>query len=463
MRTLSSILTLAFVLIAARVLSADGQSDAAPGNGIVDDPALQERVEKACAKLAESIDTLLGKRFPGPVTVRIATREFIREFAREAARKQTPEGELDIAVRLAVRLRQIPPGLDLMEKQLELLEKQVVGLYDPDTDTFYVVQHAGEPPSAIFMITAAHELVHAYRDVGGDYWERTLATIDTDADWAIAITCLVEGDATLLGQPVGAAAIQQQDAGPLLEWSARSARQTAAQMQAAVGMLGLDDFPFALREMLLGRYAIGLVFAGAIHDHGGLPALAAAYARPPRSTEQVLHPEKYLAEKPDEPTIFSGGDPTRALGEGWTLGLANTSGEFDLRIQFTELLGRERAEKAAAGWDGIRFFFCEKEGTNGFLGLVSTWDTAEDAMEFAEAWIDWACLRDGRETEARLSERYTWTADTADGLVVVDIMENDVFVADGVPADRVDEVMAALEGAERRERRADENLAAAGD
>ena len=37
----------------------------------------------------------------------------------------------------------------------------------------------------------------------------------------------------------------------------------------------------------------------------------------PRSTEQVLHPEKYIGKDVDEPTVFAGGDPTKALGGGW--------------------------------------------------------------------------------------------------------------------------------------------------
>lgn len=459
MRPIRPLLFAVLLLLSVRAPAGDGTEATESGNGgVVDDPHLQERVEKACIDLAARIDGLLGARFQAPVPVRVVTRKFIREFAREEERKQTPEGEAAAVQRLAVRLRQVPAGLDISEKTLDLLEQQVAGLYDPDANTFYVVQHMGEPPSFLFMTTAAHELVHAYRDVDGDYWERTLATVPEDADWAIAITCLVEGDATLLGTPIGVAVINHQEAKPLVDASAAQAQKMAAALRQAVGSGELRDFPFALREMLLGRYAIGLVFAAAIYEQGGVDALAAAYRCPPRSTEQVLHPEKYLADRPDEPTVFSGGDPTAALGEGWEESLSSTSGEFDVRIQFTEVLGRKRSEEAAAGWDGMRLHFCEKEGASGFVGIISTWDTEDDAHEFAQAWGDWASRRDG-ETRSRAQKDGRDYVDTADGLVVVEVRGRDVVVADGVPADRVDPVLAALGSAERRERGADENLA----
>jgi hypothetical protein len=208
-----------------------------------------------------------------------------------------------------------------------------------------------------------------------------------------------------------------------------------------------------MREFFLDRYSIGMVFAARLFLDGGAEALSAAYDRPPRSTEQVMHPEKYLTRRPDEPTVFRGGDPTAALGQGWSLALANVMGEFEIRVHFTESLGRERAAAAAAGWDGMRYHFCEKKGTTSFFGALSTWDSEGDAQEFAAAWTDWAAGRDGGSRTTRESGQ-TRLVETDEGLVAVRRQGRDVLIADGLPPDRVEAVMAALAAATRAERRA---------
>ncbi len=55
----------------------------------------------------------------------------------------------------------------------------------------------------------------------------------------------------------------------------------------------LEDMPAVLRETLLFPYTGGLTFTQRLHAGGGWAAVDAAFAKPPASTEQVIHPEKY--------------------------------------------------------------------------------------------------------------------------------------------------------------------------
>ena len=414
---------------------------------------LQDKLDALCSALAKRIEGCLGEKFSGPVPVKLVSPQFIADFAMEMESKMSPGETVEASKRLAERMHLIPPGFDLQAAQAELLMSQVAGLYDPDQDCFYVVrERAGAVDSPMFAVTAAHELVHAYRDVDKDFWKRVTSTIHSDSDHAIAISCLVEGDATLLGFGVGFAHPRDQDPGPFIKNSASAAGDMAAAMRAGIAAPGLEKFPYAMREMLLGRYAIGMVLAAEIYKQGGLEALEKAYDNPPRSTEQVLHPEKYLGDAADEPVIFEGGDPTAALGEGWKLALANTSGEFDTQIQFRETLGRERADRAAAGWDGMRYFFCEKEGTAGFIGLISVWDTEQDAAEFAQAWLDWSAARDGGEQKLRIEPLADGVriVESAEGRVAAMVDGTRVLVADGVPVGQEMAVFAALNSAKPR-------------
>jgi len=416
---------------------------------------LRDRVVKSCASVTGKIDGWMGRKFTGPVPVDLKTRDEIADFARETSKRLAPEGMVEIATELSVRLHQIPPGYDLLNQEIEMLKKSVAGLYDADADTFYVVKGVGSPGSPIFTITVAHELVHAYRDVDKDYWPRMTALVDTDVDWMQAVRFLVEGDAQFLGTVIGQAELTGLDPGKLLPTVAGSTAQRDLMLNMALADPNLADFPLILREGLVAAYIDGMVFAVRVHAAGGLAALDKAYDRPPRSTEQVLHPEKYLGDAPDEPTVFSGGDPTAALGDGWKLRLSNVMGEFDMRVHFTEILGRKEAARAAAGWDGARFWFCAKEGQPSFYGMLTTWDTEEDAREFADAWARWAAWRDAKKEREFTRDGDTAHVETKEGLVVVRRNGRDVLVADGVPEDRVDAVLAAMAGATREERRPD--------
>jgi len=416
-----------------------------------------ERVREDCARISKALEAYLGPKFPGPVRVELKTKQQLADFARDVTEELTPAGLLEVAQRMAVRMKIVPEGYDLFGQQIELLKSQIAGLYDPRKDTFYVVKGVGGPGSAPFAITVAHELAHAYRDVDKDYYERMVASFTEDADWAMGVQFLVEGEATLIGYAVGFAILQDQDPEkfmPMMVQRAKGMRQgMAAQMQA------LEGFPYALKEMLVAPYADGMGFAAAVFKKGGKEALDKAYGNPPRSTEQVLHPEKYLGPEVDEPTTFSGGDPTAALGEDWRLVFVNVMGEFEARVLFTERLGLDTATFAVDGWDGSRYWYCTKDGAPDFLGMISTWDSTYDARQFMNAWARWASLRDGedaRPVQAVIegSSIRDLRVETADGLVVVRRDGKDVWVADGVPPERAPEVLEAMTRVRRAERAA---------
>jgi len=418
------------------------------------DEELQLRVEQHCAAITARLEGYLGPKFKAPVPVELKTKEEIGAFARELAKTQVPAGMLEVAQKLAERLHQVPPGYDLLGKEIEMVEQNVAGLYDADADRFYVVEGTGSPGSVPFMIYAAHELVHAYRDVDKDYWPRTLRLIHENSDEAQAVRFLVEGDATLLGTAIGPATLAKVDPEPFVRQTARQAGNSEMMIEAALAQPQLAEFPRAMKEALVAAYVEGMAFAAEIYRKGGKAALDAAYDRPPRSTEQVLHPEKYLGPDVDEPVSIEGGDPTAALGDGWKLLHSDVFGELDLRILLTEDLGRSDARAAAAGWDGARYWFCEREGAPSFIGAVTAWDSPEDASEFAFAWARWASLRDGGKKKPAEAGG-SWRADTKEGLVVTKAAGSLAFVADGVPPGRVDAVLAAMAAARAVERTAE--------
>jgi hypothetical protein len=105
---------------------------------------------------------------------------------------------------------------------------------------------------------------------------------------------------------------------------------------------------------------------------GGWDAVKSAWTRPPESTEQVLHPEKFAAHespRPVEPPYKPSG---RLVNDG-------VLGEVLTRT----LLG-EGSDAAAAGWGGDRYQVWDVSGKT-LLVWRSVWDSSADAREFQEA------------------------------------------------------------------------------
>jgi hypothetical protein len=111
-----------------------------------------------------------------------------------------------------------------------------------------------------------------------------------------------------------------------------------------------------------------------------------AAARPGRSvltpfaesTEQILHPEKFLDSIPDRPTRIRLGAPRRGA-----LVHEDNLGEFETRLFLYQQLRDEAvAVRGAAGWDGDRYQVVAVDGAQ-VLTWLTVWDDVGEATEFA--------------------------------------------------------------------------------
>ena len=269
-------------------------------------------------------------------------------------------------------LRLIPDrDLDLFQLQVDLFSEQVAGYYDPDTKELVVVTDQGEL-GVSDKVTMAHEIVHALQDQHFD-----LIAIDEfaiDADHDTAITALVEGDATLSMTDYMLGYLDPLELIELLGETFQGAESDV-----------LDNAPRYIADGLLFSYDSGQVFATALIDEGGYTAIDEAFSDPPTSTEQILHPEKYIGPDRDEPMLVDNPDVSRDLGEDWELLRGDVLGEWDLRIMLEDNgVAAARARAAAEGWGGSWFDIYESDA--GALSLLTTrWDSDEDAEEFADA------------------------------------------------------------------------------
>ena len=310
-----------------------------------------------------------------------------------------------------------PADFQLRPFLVKLLAEQVAGYYDPKTQEFYLadwIDLDGQRP------VMAHELTHALQDQHfnlrrfGD-WPKH------DSDAELAAHALVEGDASFL----------------MLQYVARHPeRQLAFLKSMMAGGAGasaqFDRAPRVLRERMLFPYLQGMIWATHIHRQGGWEAVSAAYRNLPKSTEQVLHPEKYLAgEAPQKVTVR---DLSATLGRGWKMAHNDVEGEWGCYILLDEYAqSADASKRAAAGWGGDRYaLFVGPGRAEVVVALKTVWDTEADAREFFDAYVRRTTKRHGVEpAEVGADGRQLWR--TKEGAVVVERQGSAVVVVEGVP------------------------------
>ena len=79
------------------------------------------------------------------------------------------------------------------------------------------------------------------------------------------------------------------------------------------------------------------------------------YSNLPQSTEQIIHPEKYLEQ--DEPQDVTLPDLETALGGTWSQLDTDVFGELYMRLYLEAFINTDQATIAAEGWDGDRYVY----------------------------------------------------------------------------------------------------------
>ena len=121
----------------------------------------------------------------------------------------------------------------------------------------------------------------------------------------------------------------------------------------------------------------GRVLAAQLRSIGGSAAVRSALHTFPRTTEQLLHIDKFLEREPALPVPL----PQRA-GPA-TLERAETFGELDVR-NLLQAFGVPSAVTAADGWGGGRVALYA-DGNDRLAAIVLRWDSADEALEWQTA------------------------------------------------------------------------------
>jgi hypothetical protein len=261
------------------------------------------------------------------------------------------------------------PGAE--EAQRTAADDAVAGFYDTRTDELFV--RAGRT-SVGQRHTLAHEIAHAVQCRFA-----ALPSRNIDADEALARRALLEGDAEVMAAAYLAMEGHRAVGVSIARIRDRLKGMTAAELakfshlprSAAIA-------PALVRARMFFPYVEGTAFATALYQSGGLALLNAALAHPPVSTEQVLHPEKYVAgELPipvSPPLVWDG-----AIVDHGTLG------ELQTGVYLAQCMNEAVARQTAQGWGGDAYTVVADDGGNPSTLWSTVWDSEDAAVRFESA------------------------------------------------------------------------------
>jgi hypothetical protein len=191
-----------------------------------------------------------------------------------------------------------------------------------------------------------------------------------DGDRQRATSAIAEGEAILV------MLVLDQD-GPDLPALRRMQRQLAAQAETLAPPPGVP--PYFVKELVF-PYAQGFSTVLAAFERGGWPAVDGLLADPPRTTAQLLHPER-----PGIPAHL-GDEVLPAPPPGWTTVLTDTLGEWTLATWLRLRLAPAEASRVASGWDADRARLVTGPDGAWALALVVRCRDSEAAARLAAAF-----------------------------------------------------------------------------
>ena len=301
------------------------------------------------------------------------------------------------------RLGLLPDGSDYTQLLADALGAKPASFYDPLSRRLYVPNWIDLPNQRIGL---AHELGHALADqrfglrrvLGLDETAAGVRAGDTNGDRRRARQALIEGDAAILTlelfDPRGTL-LSARELGALVQRLRVAA--TAAPAQVAPADAGPQPPPpppppALVRQLLAFPALEGLAFVGRVRNRQPWTAVDAIWARPPDSTEQILHPEKY--DRGDAPLAIEL-TPLPSLQPGHRLAGADTLGELTIRLWLGRSTSPQVAERAAEGWAGDRVAAYVPESppsrttpAAAALAWLTIWDSPADAEDFAVTTAD---------------------------------------------------------------------------
>jgi hypothetical protein len=351
-------------------------------------------------RIAQELTTISGMKLLHAVPCDFISKENIGEFLKKRVKESIKPEDLRAEELTLKKFGLVPPEFNLAESTVELLTEQAAAFYDYDKKKLFITDST---PAETQEPVLAHELSHALADQNFNLGKFIRAGRKSD-DGATARLAVMEGQATWLMSEYLARKMGQSllSAPGLLDMMAGLSEGSAGQFPV------FDKAPLYLRTTLIFPYTKGMLFQNALVKASGVESFSDVFRKPPVSTQQILHPDKYFAHV--EPTTPSVPEPKL---KGFKSLVGGSLGELEHSILLEQYVSKDRATAIAPHWRGCSFEVREqgKRGRSVLL-YVSEWDSEESARDYFAAYLEVLRKKWKKITiDAEATEQVTGTGD----------------------------------------------------
>ncbi len=328
--------------------------------------------------ILHQLSDITGFQIRRQLPFQLITREQINAYVKNQIKHSVRPQDIYAEELSLKKLGFVPAEFDLRQTTIDLLTEQAAAFYDFHQKKLFISDWAA---SSMREEALVHELAHALADQNFNI-EKYLNKDPKDAEESLARQTVVEGQASWL----------------TLEYTARQAGKTLTDASTAQQYfkreLDPDDpqypvfsnAPLYLRATMLFPYAEGESFQQAVVTHDGKAAFGGVFAKPPVSTSQVLHPDRYFAgAAPVSPVLPRPAADMKAEVQG-------VFGEEDVQVLLRQYTSLSLAQGLAPGMTGGRYRVDrykkapkgEKPRTS--LVFVTEWTDEDSAVAFLNAY-----------------------------------------------------------------------------
>jgi hypothetical protein len=327
--------------------------------------------------ILRQLSAITGFRIRRRLPFQLITREQVNAYVKNQIRHSVRPKDIYAEELSLKKLGFVPAEFDLRQTTIDLLTEQAAAFYDFHQKKLFISDWAA---STMREEALVHELAHALADQNFNI-EKYLNKDPADAEESLARQTVVEGQASWLA----------------IEYSVRQAGETLSDPEVARRYFqrepDADDpkfpvfsqAPLYLRATMLFPYIEGEAFQQAVVARDGQSAFVRVFTKPPVSTAQVLHPDRYFAGiQPVLPELPKPEPGMKPAVEG-------VFGEEDVEVLLRQYTTAAIAHGLAPGMTGGHYRIDEaKQGAKkvrrSSLLLATEWADEDSATAFLNAY-----------------------------------------------------------------------------
>lgn len=406
-------------VIFGALLLAAGVPAQSPPPSTLPPPASAQTQEflQAADEVMAQMSKIISLPILSPLKKSVRSREEIRAYLLQKMKEDKDADKRYADQKTMEKFGLIPKNYPLEQTLVSVLTEQIAGLYDPESQEFFVADWNSDADERPVM---SHELTHALQDQHFHIDKWTDAAKPND-DAELARDAVLEGSAmaAMIDYELGKDTMRKVPEFDLSMF-----------MGDAGSSPELAKAPKVLQDELLFPYFSGVKFTQQLLKAGnGWPDFYKVFDKPPASTQQIMHPDLYLQgimpAKVELPASQG------VIPSEWKKLDENGMGEFGLLEILKQFLAKDRSEALAAGWSGDRYAIFENQKNQRTLlefRIRFAGDAAAD--RFLGAYSELLGLKYDQRTNLKRGPGFT-SFDTPEDGVFVRCNSSDCFVLEG--------------------------------